>query len=80
MTECYERGVLMMNRLLELQIIHGWDEHETFVVATSSINETMPISLHKLGESKPGSVPSPVELLEHVQLSNLFLCRKGVPP
>jgi acyl-CoA oxidase len=42
----------MFNRLLELQVIHGWDEHETFGLAVSAINETLPITLHKSGEPK----------------------------
>jgi len=44
-----------MNRLSELQLIHGWDERETFV-ALSSFHEPLPITLHKVGESKIVSV------------------------
>jgi hypothetical protein len=78
-TESYEHGLEMMNRLSELQLVHGWDEHETYGVALSSFQEPLPITLHKVGKSKFGSVKSPTEALEHVQLFNLFLCRKADP-
>ena len=48
-TERYERGLLMTNRIFELEAIHGWSELETRT-AFSALDESLPIGLHNVGE------------------------------
>lgn len=47
-TERYMRGLAMMNRVYELQVVHNWSQHEVGV-AFNSIDEALPISLHNIG-------------------------------
>ena len=49
-TERYERGLLMTNRIFELETIYGWSELETRT-AFSALDEQLPIGLHNVGES-----------------------------
>ncbi|KAJ3503355.1 hypothetical protein NLJ89_g8475 [Agrocybe chaxingu] len=46
-TEKYERGLVLTNRVYELQTIHNWDEREV-QVAFSSIDEQLSIGLHNI--------------------------------
>ncbi|CAA7261995.1 unnamed protein product [Cyclocybe aegerita] len=46
-TEKYERGLVLTDRVYELQTIHNWDEREV-QVAISSIDEQLSIGLHNI--------------------------------
>jgi acyl-CoA oxidase len=47
-TEKYERGLVLTNRIFELQQIHKWTEQET-KGALAVLDEQLPIGLHNIG-------------------------------